>query len=382
MMTNTADPRRCNRCIMDSTASDIWFDALGECKFCKIHDEMESHYPLGGLGSERLQAIVTQIKKAGKNKHHDCIVGVSGGRDSSYCLLTAVRLGLKPLAVHFDNGWNTEIAVQNIKSACEILGVELLTIVADWEEFKDLQIAFLKSSTPDVDIPTDFAIYSVLYQAAKSENIKYILNGHSFRTEGTSPISWTYMDPLYIRSVLKACGTIKRFKSFPHMTLTRLQYFIWIRRIREVRILEYSEYNKSKVDGILKKELNWKDYGGHHHENAFTKFVQSYYLPVKFGIDKRKTEFSALIRSAQMRREDAVSTVDSSEYGFAQENVDYVREKLALTQEEWKSIMAAAPRSNSDFRSLLPLMRRSKWLIKIVTDLHLLPRILYLKYAS
>ena len=206
----------CTRCLLDTTASDIWFDESGECKYCKIHNEMEKAHPLGPSLEKELQSIVNKIKKDGKGKPYDCIAGVSGGRDSTYTLLTAVKLGLRPLAVHFDNGWNSDISVKNIKKACETLHVDLFTIVADWEEFKDLQVSFLKSSTPDADIPTDYAIYSVLYHVANKEGIKYILNGHSYRTEGTCPISWTYMDPLYVSSVHKRFGKIKEFKSFPH----------------------------------------------------------------------------------------------------------------------------------------------------------------------
>ena len=157
----------CSRCVMDTTVNDIWFDKSGECKYCKIHDELEKAHPLGpGLKAE-LDAMVVKMKEAGKGKKYDCIAGVSGGRDSTYTLLTAKKLGLRPLAVHFDNGWNSDISVKNIKKACEKLNVDLITIVADWEEFKDLQISFLKSGTPDADIPTDYAIYSVLYKKLK-----------------------------------------------------------------------------------------------------------------------------------------------------------------------------------------------------------------------
>jgi hypothetical protein len=200
----------CNRCILDETVKDIWFDEKGICKYCHISDELEKMHPLGEDGERRLSEIITKIKEKGKNKKYDCIAGVSGGRDSTYTLYKAVQFGLRPLAVHFDNGWNSDISVSNIKNACDKLNVDLHTVVVDWEEFKDLQIAFLKSGTPDADIPTDYAIYSVLYDEAKKEGVKYILNGHSFRTEGTSPISWTYMDGRYLKSVYKQFGKLKK----------------------------------------------------------------------------------------------------------------------------------------------------------------------------
>jgi N-acetyl sugar amidotransferase len=375
------ESKSCTRCILDTTVTDIWFDETGECKYCKIHDELEKAHPLGPNLEKELQATVEKIKAAGKGKRYDCLAGVSGGRDSTYTLLMAKKLGLRPLAVHFDNGWNSDISVKNIKKACDKLQVDLITVVADWEEFKDLQVAFLKSSTPDADIPTDYAIYSVLYNTAKEEKIKYILNGHSFRTEGTSPISWTYMDPRYVKDVHRKLGKIRKIKSFPHMSLLKLQYFIWAKGIREFRLLEYMDYNKEKVDRVLQDELDWEYYGGHHHENHYTKFFQSYYLPQKFNIDKRKTELSALIRSGQRTREEALHEVEKNPYHFEQETVDYVISKLGISPEEWEKIMQAPARSHDDFKTLLPFIRLLRGPIRIATKLKVLPQILYLKYA-
>ena len=372
----------CSRCILDITVDDIWFDDSGECKYCKIHDELENAHPMGPDLDKELEAMVHKIKTAGKNKKYDCIAGVSGGRDSTYTLLIAIQLGLRPLAVHFDNGWNSEISVRNIKNACDKLNIDLYTVVADWEEFKDLQLSFIKSSTPDADIPTDYAIYSVLYDVANKEGVKYLLNGHSFRTEGTSPISWTYMDPLYVKDVHKKFGKIKNIKSFPHMTVAKLQYFIWVKGIREFRLMEFIDYNKKKVDEVLKKELDWEYYGGHHHENHYTKFFQSYYLPQKFNVDKRKTELSALIRSGQIIRQEALSEIESSTYHYEQKTVDYAINKLGISHEEWEEIMNAPIKSHNDFRTLLPMIRAMKWPIKIATQMKVLPMILYLKYAK
>jgi N-acetyl sugar amidotransferase len=341
----------------------------------------KSHQPGIKLDNE-LQDKINKIKRSGRGKKYDCIAGVSGGRDSSYTLLTAVKLGLRPLAVHFDNGWNSEISVQNIKKACEKLNVDLVTVVADWEEFKDLQISFLKASTPDADVPTDYAIYSVLYDTANKEGIRYILNGHSFRTEGTSPISWTYMDPLYVRSVHRKFGKIKKFRSFPHMTLVKLQYYIWIKKIREIRLMEFIDYRKQEVDVILKDELDWQYYGGHHHENLYTKFFQSYYLPEKFSIDKRKTELSALVRSGQITRKDALNEISHSAYIHDDKTVAYAVHKLGLTKEEFEKIMRLPVKSHDDYRTYLPLIRLLRYPIKIAAKMRLVPQILYLKYTG
>jgi N-acetyl sugar amidotransferase len=372
--------QRCSRCVLDSTATDIWFDDKGICKYCYISDELEKQHPLARI-DEELKVLVEKIKQAGQGKRYDCIVGVSGGRDSSYTLLIAKQLGLRPLAVHFDNGWNSDIAVQNIRNAVTKLDVDLHTVVADWEEFKDLQRAFLTASVPDADIPTDYAIYSVLYETAAKEGVKYILNGHSFRTEGTSPISWTYMDGLYFKDVHRKLGS-GIIRSFRVLMLPTLLYYSFIKRLREVRILEYVDYNKKKVDSILSKELGWVYYGGHHHENLYTKFFQSYLLPAKFNIDKRKTELSALIRSGQITRVDAVAELEASHYEHDPKVVDYAITKLGWTQAEWDVIFNAPRRTFNDFRTYLPLIKLLRLPIKIACKLKILPHILYLKYAS
>jgi len=370
----------CSRCVMDETVEDIWFDENGVCKYCHIHDEMEKRHPFAAI-DEELKLIIEKIKLDGTGKQYDCIAGVSGGRDSTYTLLKAKELGLRPLAVHFDNGWNSDIAVSNIKKATDRLGIDLYTVVADWEEFKDLQVSFLKASVPDADIPTDYAIYSVLYDVAAKEGIKYILNGHSFRTEGTSPISWTYMDGRYVKDVHQKFGRGK-VTSFPVMMLSRLLYYIFIKRIREVRILEYVDYKKKEVDSVLSDKLDWVYYGGHHHENLFTKFFQSYLLPSKFKIDKRKTELSALIRTGQVSREQGLKEITTSAYHYEQEVVDYAIAKLGISKNEWEQIYNAPIKSHDNYHTYLPMIRLLKFPIKIACKLKLLPHILYLKYAS
>jgi N-acetyl sugar amidotransferase len=372
----------CSRCILDDTIKDIWFDTNGICKYCYIHEEMEKEHSLKNGGNKKIENIISKIKEVGKNNDYDCIAGISGGRDSTYTLYKAVQLGLKPLAVHFDYGWNSDISVTNIKNVCEKLKVDLHTVVADWEEFKDLQIAFLKSGTPDADIPADYAIYSVLFDTAHKEGIKYILNGHSFRTEGTSPISWTYMDGRYIKNVHKQFGRLKIINSFPVMTMSKLLYYIFVNRIKEVRLMEYINYVKQDVDSFLEGELGWKYYGGHHHENNFTKFIQSFYLPKRFGIDKRKTELAAMIRSGQIKRDEALEKVHENPYHYEKENVEYVINKLGLTKKEFDDIFNAPIKSHDDYPTYLPYIRLFKYPIRIAVSLNLLPQIFYLKYAK
>ena len=369
----------CSRCVLDTTVPGIRFDENGVCNYCKIHDELEKNNPLNKQGQQRLNQLVKEIKRKGKNKDYDCVVGVSGGRDSTYILYTAVKLGLRPLAVHFDNGWNSEIAVNNIKKATTKLGVDLHTVVADWEEFKDLQLSFLKASVPDAEIPTDFAIPSVLYQMAAEIETHYIIEGHSFRTEGLSPIGWTYMDGRYIKGVHKRFSKAK-IKSFPILSLSKLLYYVFIKRIKYVYLLEYMHYRQEQAGEILKKELDWEYYGGHHHENIYTHFFQSYLCPKKFNIDKRKTEYSALIRSGQMAREEALKEVRETPYPYDKEIVDYTISKLGLTKEEFEEMLSAKPKTFHDYPTYYPIIKACRIPIKIACKLNLLPQVFYEKY--
>ncbi len=373
--------KKCTRCVSDTTMTEIEFDENGICNFCKLHDRFVELHPLGKDGQEIIDKLINQIKNDGKNKPYDCIVGLSGGTDSTYLLYWAVKNELRPLAVCFDNGWSTDIALRNIRNATDILGVELHTIIADWEEMKDLQKAFLKASVSDADAPTDYAIYSVLYTEAIKAGVKYSLNGHSFRAEGSVPKSWSYFDGRYIKDVLKKHGTIKKVKSFPLMSLTQYAYYSLIKRIRDVRVFDFIEYNKAEAKKIIKQELNWEDYGGHHHENIFTRFFQSYYLPTKFSIDKRKVEYSALIRSNQKDREETLIEI-ATPYPFKQEDIDFVIKKLGFTKEGWEQVMDKPRQSFKDYKTYYSFIRKMRYPLKIAADLHLIPRILYEKYAK
>lgn len=371
----------CKKCVSDTTMSEIVFDENGICNFCKLHDEFIKTHPLGNLGELQIKSLIGKIKINGKNKQYDCIIGVSGGTDSTYLLYWAVKIaGLRPLAVTFDNGWGTEIAVNNIKNATKILNVDLHTIVADWEEMKDLQRSFMKASVSDADAPSDYAIYSVLYREAVRAGVKYTLNGHSFRTEGSVPKSWSYFDGRYVKDVQKTYGT-KKIKSFPLMSMTQFIYWTLIKGIRDVRIFDFIEYDKAAAKEIIKNEVGWKDYSGHHHENNFTRFFQSYYLPVKFNIDKRKVEYSALIRSGQLNREDVVEELKNP-YPFDMKDVDYVVKKLNFSSDEWGKIIVKPRKTYKDFKSYYQFIKMAKLPLKIAANLGIIPKILYEKYAK
>lgn len=350
----------CSRCILDSSVPGTTFDDKGVCSYCKIHDISDEQHPLGETGQRKLNEIVDRIKSKGKNKKHDCIIGVSGGADSTYILYLAKKLGLRPLAVHLDNGWNSEIAVTNMKNATTKLGVELHTVVADWEEFKDLQVAFLRASTPDVEIPTDQAIMAVLLRVAAEKDIQYVVYGHSFRTEGKMAVLWSYGDWRYIRSVYKKFGRTKKLKNFPRLSLFDYAYYYGVKRIKDIRLLNFVDYRKEIATGIIEEELGWQDYGGKHYESTYTRFVASYLLPEKFNIDKRKIYLSALVRSGQMSRDEALQEIQEPPISKeqAREDREYVIQKLGVTDEEFEEILSAEPKTFLDYPTYYPIIKR------------------------
>ena len=371
----------CTRCLMDDTVKGITFDENGECTFCKIHDDLERKFPLNEETPKRLQQLVDIIKNDGKGKKYDCIVGVSGGRDSTYTLNNAVKLGLRPLAVHFDNGWNSEIAVQNIKNATKILGVDLHTHVADWEEFKDLQRSFLFASVPDAEVPTDWVIFSVLFAEAAQYNVKYIVHGHSFRTEGTTPLTWTYMDGKYVQDVQRKFGKLK-LKSFPNMSMNRYIYYSIFKKINQFRILYYYQYNEKEVLRVLEEELGWKNYGDKHHESKYTAFFQAYILTRKFNIDKRKLHYSAKVRNGQLTKDQAIEVIKKDPYTGGMESLDYCLKKLDLSYEEFDKIMNENPKSFLDYKSYYNLVKTFKKPISWGNKIGIVPDTVYKKYFS
>lgn len=377
-MNDKGSPVICSRSVLDTTIPGITFDENGVCQFCKIYDELDKLFPLDTGKEERLNTLIEKIKKAGKNKKYDCIIGVSGGTDSTYTLYRAVQLGLRPLAVHFDNGWDSKIAVRNIKNACEKLKTDLYTYVVDWEEFKDIQISFLKASVSDAEIPTDIGIISTLIKTAAREGVKYILEGHSFRTEFVMPIGWTYMDGKYIKSVHKKFGT-KPMKTFPNFTIADTIRYNILQGIKIIQFPDYCDFDKEKARPLLEKEVNWEYYGGHHHESTYTKFFQSYYLPVKFKIDKRKTELSAMILSGHLSREAALKELETP-YSFDKETVEYTRNKLGLSKEEFDNILKSPPKFFTDYSTYYPFIRTMKFPVKIAVKLGILPQLVYYKF--
>lgn len=345
--------RICTRCLMDTSDPNIVFDEQGVCNHCHDHDRLMTQRVLTGeAGSLYLQKLADEMKRAGRGKPYDCLIGVSGGVDSTYVAYVVKSLGLRPLAVHMDNGWDSELAVKNIEEALKRLNIDLYTEVLDWEEFKDLQVAFLKASTPDSEIPSDHAIWAVLGNMADKLKVKYIVSGFNVRTETHLPRAWSqgHFDWRYIRSVHKRFGH-GRLKTFPH-----IGFFAYYRRLltqRRVDILNYIDYDKAEAMKILEKELGWRYYGGKHYESIYTRFYQGYILPVKFGYDKRRCHLSSLICSGELTREAALKELEKPTYSPAmqEEDREYVVKKLGLTDDEFEGILAAPKKTIWDYPS-------------------------------
>jgi N-acetyl sugar amidotransferase len=367
-----ANKQICSRCVIDSAVPGVSFDADGICNYCRLHETLEREWPMDDAGQQIIDGLVQKMKAQGRGKRYDCVVGVSGGTDSTYLLYWAKQQGLRPLAVHFDNGWDSEIAVSNIKKSISLLGVDLQTYVVDWEEFKDILVSFLWASFPWADAPTDLAIHATLYRVAAEEGVRYILNGSSFRTEGKMPVEWTYLDGRTVRHIHKTFGK-RPMNTYPNLMLWDYAYYGVIRRIQNVRPLNFVDYHKDQARQMLTREIGWQYYGGHHYENIYTRFAYSYLLPEKFKIDKRIITHSALVRSGEMTREEALVSLAQPPYPpeRVQEDVAYVIKKLGLSGEEFEEIMAAPPKSFRDYPSYYPLIERYTPLIRRLLKLAL-----------
>jgi len=345
--------RICTQCIMDISDSRMTFDANGLCTHCRRFALQQGKNRENGFYTpEKLDQLLNAIKQEGAGRPYDCLLGVSGGIDSSYTAYTAHRLGLKPLCVHMDNGWNSELAVKNIEQIIRKLKFQLYTYVLDWEEFKDLQLAFLKASVVDVEMPTDHAILAVLYKIAAEKNIKYILSGGNIATEFVLPYSWYYIkkDALNILDIHRHFGT-KRLQKFPLISEYQLWEYTHVQNIKFIKLLEYQPYILEEAIRTLQEKLGWRYYGKKHFESVFTRFYQGYILPVKFKIDKRRAHLSNLVISGQMSREQALEEIDKAPYSPEQlaEDQEFVLKKLGLSPEAFEAIMNLPVRAHTDF---------------------------------
>lgn len=338
---------------MDTSDAAITFDEKGNCNHCNGYFEtLEKQTYQGKISDDKLTALVKQIKEHSKNNNYDCVVGISGGVDSCYTAYLLKKMGLRPLAVHLDNGWDSEAAVKNIKYVVGKLGIDYQSYVMDWEEFKDLQLAFLKASVPEAETPTDIAILAALHKVADENNIKYIISGGNYVTEGILPKSWHYnaKDVKYLTSIYKLFGKGK-LKKFPTFGFSTEMYYKYIKGIKMVYLLNYVNFNKRDAMLLLEKELDWKYYGGKHYESKYTGFLQSYILPVKFNIDYRRATFSTQICAGEMLREEALEELKQVPYHSikVQEEMEYLCKKLGISIQEFTDIMNLPPKTHQDY---------------------------------
>lgn len=348
--------KECVRCIYHDGIPAISFDAEGVCNYCRQYDDMSRQYATGAEGQRHLEAMAERIKKESRHKPYDVVIGVSGGCDSSYMLHLAKSLGLRPLAAHFDNTWNSKIAVENIQVMLQALDIDLFTHVADAQEVNEVMKSLLKASVPEIEAATDLALATVLYMAAEKFKIRYIWEGHSFRTEGISPPGWFYMDARYIERIQAKFGSMP-LKTIPLLYLSRWLRWMLLSKIQKIRPLYYVDYDKSKAREFLTHTYGWQWYGGHHMENRSAYFCNNYYLPKKFGIDLRWCELSALVRSGQLRREEALARI-SEEKPFDPGLLTEVKTRLRITDDEMASIMALPRKNYRDYETYKPTFIR------------------------
>lgn len=351
VMDNIADP---HISFDENGVSNYYYQYLNRAKL-RIFNKPKDN--------SKLKDIVSKIKKSGEGNEYDCIIGISGGVDSTFVAYKVKELGLRPLAIHFDNGWNSELAVKNIENTLNKLGIDLFTYVIDWEEFKSLQLAFLRASTPDGEIPTDHAIFALFFKIANEHGIKYIINGNNFETESVMPLTWSYghIDWKYINTINRQFGT-SRLKTYPTITPLKYFYYTFIKGIRIISLLNYMPYNKVQAMDLLQSKLDWKYYGGKHYESIYTRFYQGYILPKKFNIDKRKAHISSLIFAGQMTREQGFEELKKPIYPeqLFQEDLNFVLKKLEMSPEEFDKILNLPNRTFLDYPNQYELLNKMR----------------------
>ena len=353
---------------MDNNIKKINFDENGICNYCKDYEHrVATELYKEPDRSRMLNLLVDKIKKKGKNKQYDCIIGVSGGVDSSYVAHLVKNLDLRPLAIHLDNGWNSELAVQNIQYLLSKLDIDLYTHVIDWEEFKDLQKAFIKSSIENLEVPTDHAITALLFKMADKYGIKYIINGSNLASEGlySNEGGGSNIDYRLLKDIHKKFGK-KKLRTYPSINIFNFAYKLIVKKIKYIPILNYFNYNKKNAIELLEKKYDWKRYGGKHYESIFTRFFQGYILPNKYNYDKRKDHLSNLIMSGQISRSEALNELSKHPYpnqDLLKADFQFFLKKFNFTQLEFDTIMKEKTKVPADFKSYEGIFKKLKPLV-------------------
>lgn len=354
--------RRCARCVMDTTDPAIAFDCGGVCSNCRGAEAVLARLPVDEAeAARRLERLADRIRAKTVDAEYQCLVGLSGGVDSSYVALVAKRLGLRALAVHFDNGWNSEVATSNIESICTQLDFDLVTEVINWNEFRDLQRSFLLASVIDVELVTDHAIFATMLRLARSYKIPFVLSGNNAATESIFPDAWAWLkqDRRNIVSIHRQFGSVP-LTTYPLCGVLR-----WgVARYsglgpRYVEVLNDCRFRRSDAEAELAAEVGWRPYGGKHHESTFTKYYQAHILPTKFGVDKRLAHLSSLVMNGELTRDEAIERLDEPLYDPSERAADeaFVLKKLGFSTDEWAEIMSADPVAHDRYGSSAPVLR-------------------------
>lgn len=370
---HTREYQICTNCVMDTSDSRIVFDEKGVCDNCNnFYKSVLPNWHPNEKGRMEMEAMVSQIKKEGKGKEFDCILGMSGGVDSSYLLHLAVtELGLRPLVFHVDGGWNSELAVHNIQMMVDKLGLDLYTEVINWEEMKDFQLAFFKSGVPHLDIPQDHAFIATLYNFANKYNIKYILNGGNISTECSDyPMEWLYYgtDMLQIKDIIHRFGTIK-MKTYPFSPVLRHKFYLrYIKKIKVVKPLNCMPYIKENALKLLADIYGWKPYPQKHFESRFTKFFEGYWLPERFGFDTRRVQYSSLILTKQMTRAEALEKLKKPAYDPAaiDDEFNYIATKLGISSEKLREYFNMEKKFYWDYKNQVSLFTLGAKVLKFL----------------
>ncbi len=371
----------CSRCIYDDRTPSIVFDDEGVCNYCRSVDALIAEYQTGlPAGERKILEIVEQIKKDGVGKKYDCVVGVSGGTDSSYMIYWALQNGLRPLAVHYDNTWNTATATENIRKVLTKLQVDLFTLVVNNKEVDDIFRSFFLAGVPELDACTDLALAETMYRAASQYGVKYVLEGHSFVAEGVTPLGKNYFDGKYIASIHQAYGRMP-LKTYPLMTFAKFMKWTVFKRIKKIRPLWYIKYNKEDARVFLEKEFGWQYYGGHHLENRMTAFNHSYYFPKKFNIDYRNNSLSAAVRSGHMDRAQAIDEYYNHPPYLETDLLAYFKKRLGFSDSDFEHIMKEPPHYWYEFPTYKTRFERLKPLFYVLMRAQLVPHSFYMKYC-
>ena len=354
----------CVRCIMDTTDPDITFDENGVCNHCRNYKNQAQYI----FSEDKMKEVVGKIKRKSKGREYDCLIGLSGGVDSCMSAYLAKKSGLNSLAVHVDNGWNSEVSQSNIERTLKKLNIDLYTHVIDWEEFKDLQRSFILASVPNIDYPYDHAILALLFNKSAEMGIKYIIFGTNIKTEFIMPKGWGYnsWDSKHLRAIHDRFGKLK-IETCPTVSIWELGYYSFIKNIRVFRILDYIDYNKAKAKEFLINEFGWKDYGAKHCESIYTRFFIGYYLPKKFGYDRNRAWMSTLILSGQLTRDEGLIELGKGFYSSKKEmedEIEYVIKKLGISDMEFERIMELPPKNHTDYPNNSLFLDRSGSFVK------------------